>query len=79
MEGPDWTGSVAGKTMIVQILNIGGDVGGNQIDLLIPGGGVGAFNACSNQWGTSDLGAQYDANADSISPHDSLGPRRMGL
>lgn len=46
------------KTMIVQITNNGG-VQADQFDLLIPGGGVGQFNACSSQWGTSDLGAQY--------------------
>lgn len=51
--------SLAGKTMIVQATNIGHDVGGGQFDILIPGGGVGAFNACSSQWGVSDLGAQY--------------------
>jgi hypothetical protein len=53
--------ALAGKTMIVQAINIGGDVGGGQFDLLIPGGGVGAFNACSAQWGVSnsELGAQY--------------------
>ncbi len=51
--------SLAGKTMIVQSTNIGGDVGSGQFDLLIPGGGVGAFNGCSKQWGTEDLGAQY--------------------
>jgi len=50
--------SLAGKTMIVQALNNGG-VDGTQFDLLIPGGGVGDFNACSQQWGTSDLGEQY--------------------
>ncbi|MEI8634903.1 hypothetical protein P4S72_28405 [Vibrio sp. PP-XX7] len=41
-----------GKTMIVQALNIGYDVSGGQFDLLVPGGGVGAFNACSAQWGS---------------------------
>lgn len=51
--------SLAGKTMIVQATNIGGDVGSGQFDLLLPGGGVGAFDGCSTQWGTSDLGAQY--------------------
>ncbi len=50
--------SLSGKTMIVQIVNNGG-VSADQFDLLIPGGGVGEFNACSSQWGTSDLGAQY--------------------
>ncbi len=47
-----------GKMMIVQVINNGG-VAGDQFDLLIPGGGVGQFNACSKQWGTSDLGATY--------------------
>lgn len=49
---------LSNKTMIVQVINNGG-VQADQFDLLIPGGGVGALNACSNQWGTSDLGAQY--------------------
>ena len=46
------------KTMIVQVINNGG-LQGNQFDLLIPGGGVGDFDACTRQWGTSDLGARY--------------------
>ncbi|MBN1656625.1 MAG: hypothetical protein JXA30_22830 [Deltaproteobacteria bacterium] len=50
--------SLNGKTMIVQVINNGG-VARDQFDLLIPGGGVGAFNACSTQWGAFDLGAQY--------------------
>jgi hypothetical protein len=58
--------SLNGKMMIVQVINNGG-VGGDQFDLLIPGGGVGALNACGSQsspggqWGVvnSDLGAQY--------------------
>jgi hypothetical protein len=49
------TSPLSGKTMIIQI----GGIEANQFDLLIPGGGVGAFNACSNQWGSSDLGATY--------------------
>lgn len=61
--GGDDPGSRAlqGKTIIVQAMNIGFDVGGGQFDIAIPGGGVGAFNACSAQWGVSnnDLGAQY--------------------
>jgi hypothetical protein len=54
------TAALNGKTMIVQVINNGG-VAQDQFDLLIPGGGVGALNACSNQWGVSnsDLGAQY--------------------
>jgi Glycosyl hydrolase family 45 len=50
--------SLNGKTMIIQVINNGG-VAADQFDLLIPGGGVGALNACSSQWGSSDLGAQY--------------------
>jgi hypothetical protein len=50
---------IQGKQMIVKVTNTGGDVAGNQFDLMIPGGGVGMFNACSTQWGTNDLGAQY--------------------
>lgn len=50
---------IKGKQMIVKVTNTGSDVGGNQFDLMIPGGGVGQFNACSRQWGTNDLGAQY--------------------
>ncbi|MDD9938296.1 MAG: hypothetical protein OXT09_32105, partial [Myxococcales bacterium] len=53
--------ALAGKTMIVQATNVGFDVAGGQFDILVPGGGVGAFNACSSQWGVSnnELGAQY--------------------
>jgi hypothetical protein len=50
--------SLSGKHMIVQVINNGG-VAQDQFDLLIPGGGVGLLNACSTQWGTPDLGAQY--------------------
>ena len=50
---------IKGKQMIVKVSNTGGDVASNQFDLMVPGGGVGMFNACSKQWGTSDLGAQY--------------------
>ena len=45
-------------TVFVQVINTG-DIADDQFDLLIPGGGVGQFNACSNEWGTSDLGATY--------------------
>lgn len=52
--------SLAGKQMIVMATNIG-DISQGQFDILIPGGGVGQFNACSNQWGidAAELGAQY--------------------
>ncbi len=51
--------AIKGKQMIVKVTNTGSDVAGNQFDLMIPGGGVGQFDACSRQWGTNDLGAQY--------------------
>lgn len=53
--------AISTKTMIVQATNKGYDVAGGQFDLLIPGGGVGAFNGCSKQWGVdnSQLGSQY--------------------
>lgn len=50
--------ALTNKTMIVQAINNGG-VGTTQFDLLIPGGGVGDFDACSSTWGTSDLGERY--------------------
>jgi len=59
--GDPGSAALAGKVMIVQATNIGYDVSGGQFDILVPGGGVGAFNACAAQWGVSnaELGAQY--------------------
>lgn len=54
--------ALLGKEMVVQATNIGYDVAGSQFDLMIPGGGVGLFDACTAQWKVSDpgvLGAQY--------------------
>jgi hypothetical protein len=50
--------ALSGKTMFVQVTNIGG-IASNQFDIMIPGGGVGDFDACTKQWGSSDLGARY--------------------
>ncbi len=50
--------AISGKQMVVQVINVGG-VERDQFDLLIPGGGVGDFDACSTQWQTSDIGARY--------------------
>ena len=36
-----------GKTLVVMASNIGYDVAGGQFDVMIPGGGFGAFNGCS--------------------------------
>lgn len=59
--GYDDPGSAAlsNKIMIVQTLNRGG-IGQGQFDLLIPGGGVGDFDACSSQWNAQgNLGERY--------------------
>jgi hypothetical protein len=49
------------KKMIIKVQNTGYDVGSAQIDLAIPLGGVGLFNAYSSQLGVSAsaLGEQY--------------------
>jgi len=39
--------------------NVRGDVLPGQFDVLIPGGGMGVCNACSNPWGSPDLWAPY--------------------
>ncbi len=49
---------IKGKHLIVISSNIGYDVSHNQFDLMIPGGGPGAFNACQKM-GISCAGAQY--------------------
>jgi uncharacterized repeat protein (TIGR02543 family) len=53
--------AIQGKKMIVMAANIGGDVGGAQLDLLVPGGGLGQFNSFTRQTGISEssLGARY--------------------
>jgi hypothetical protein len=53
------SGAVSGKTMVVQSTNTGGDLGLNQFDLLMPGGGVGIFDGCAVEYGASLPGAQY--------------------
>lgn len=45
------SGPVAGKTMVVQSTNTGGDLGSNHFDILMPGGGVGLFDGCKPQFG----------------------------
>lgn len=52
--------ATAGKKYIVQVTNSGTDLVNNQFDLAFPGGGVGIFNACNNEYGSGlTLGAQY--------------------
>ena len=52
--------AMCGKTLVVQVVNIG-NISQGQFDIMIPGGGVGDFNACTNQWGVSGsaLGERY--------------------
>ena len=49
---------IKGKKLVVIASNIGYDVVGGQFDILIPGGGVGAFNGCDDILGT-DIGRRY--------------------
>ncbi|XP_050300231.1 endoglucanase-like isoform X8 [Anthonomus grandis grandis] len=66
--------TLAGKTMIVQNVNTGEDLGSNQFDIQIPGGGVGIFTrGCQTQWNApaSGWGEQYggvtsDAECDEL-------------
>lgn len=53
-------GLIARKTLIIMSSNVGHDVTGGQFDIMIPGGGVGAYDALSTQLGVnkSDLGEQ---------------------
>ncbi|KAJ3339894.1 hypothetical protein HDU93_007668 [Gonapodya sp. JEL0774] len=55
------SGPVAGKKLVVQKVNTGGDLGSNQFDLQIPGGGLGIFDGCSKQFGVdaNTWGARY--------------------
>ncbi|KAK0633007.1 RlpA-like double-psi beta-barrel-protein domain-containing protein-containing protein [Immersiella caudata] len=50
------SGPVSGKKMVVQATNTGGDLGNNHFDIAMPGGGVGIFNACTNQYGAPPNG-----------------------
>ncbi|KAE9547468.1 hypothetical protein FO519_009318, partial [Halicephalobus sp. NKZ332] len=55
------SGPVAGKQMIVQLTNTGGDLSNNHFDLAIPGGGFGIFTqGCPREFGHGfNWGAQY--------------------
>jgi hypothetical protein len=50
-----------GKTMVVQVSDIGTDVAATSFAIMIPGGGVGMYDGCSEQWGVSrdQLGSQF--------------------
>jgi len=53
--------SIAGKKMVVQATNTGADLANGQFDIAMPGGGVGIYNGCTDEWGapSSGWGAQY--------------------
>jgi hypothetical protein len=51
--------ALAGKTMIIQVTNKGGDLGSNHFDLMIPGGGLGIFDGCTSMYGYWNGGARY--------------------
>lgn len=53
------SGPIAGKKMVVQSTNTGGDLSNNHFDLMIPGGGLGIFDGCSAQFGQLLPGARY--------------------
>ena len=44
--------------MLIQSVNTGGDLGDNQFDLQIPGGGLGIFDGCTSEFGGIG-GARY--------------------
>jgi hypothetical protein len=50
--------SIKGKHLIVMASNIGYDVSNNQFDIMIPGGGTGAFSGCQKM-GLSCAGASH--------------------
>ncbi|MCQ2123924.1 MAG: glycosyl hydrolase family 5 [Fibrobacter sp.] len=49
----------AGKKLIIMASNIGYDVRNDQFDIMIPGGGYGAFDGCSSRMGWGDQGERY--------------------
>ena len=52
------TNAIKGKKLIIMVTNVGHDVEQGQFDIMIPGGGVGAFNGCASMgWGNQ--GQQY--------------------
>lgn len=49
--------ALKGKKLIIMASNIGYDVEGGQFDIMIPGGGVGAFDGCQDTLG--NMGERY--------------------
>ncbi|KAG8630147.1 hypothetical protein KVT40_001766 [Elsinoe batatas] len=61
------SGTIAGKKMIVQSTNTGGDLGDNHFDLAIPGGGLGIFDGCSKSVPGAQQGQRYGGISDASS------------
>ncbi|OAL02976.1 hypothetical protein IQ06DRAFT_345951 [Phaeosphaeriaceae sp. SRC1lsM3a] len=53
------SGPVNGKKMIVQVTTTGNDLGNDQFNLAIPGGGEGSIAGCTKQYGADVWGADY--------------------
>jgi hypothetical protein len=54
------SGPVTGKKMIVQVTTTGNDLGNDQFNIAIPGGGEGSTQGCTKQYGRDDVwGADY--------------------
>jgi hypothetical protein len=51
--------AIKGKKLIIMVTNVGHDVEQGQFDIMIPGGGVGAFDGCSNAMGWGSQGERY--------------------
>ena len=51
--------AIKGKKLIIMTTNIGGDVQQGQFDILIPGGGFGMFNGCSQMGWNIQNSEQY--------------------
>ena len=49
------SGPVNGKKMVVQVTNTGSDLGEDQFNIAIPGGGEGAIRGCTKQYGGQDV------------------------
>ena len=70
------SGPVAGKELIVQVTNTGGDLDNNQFDIQMPGGGVGIFDGCSKQfpgvsksaWGQQYGGVNHRSHCNNLPP-----------
>jgi hypothetical protein len=66
--------SIAGKQLIVQVTNTGGDLGNNQFDLQMPGGGFGLFDGCETQfpgpyvWGQTYGGVSQRSDCNNLPP-----------